>query len=100
MSARFPHWTPEDLRRPHLGVALAFELLARRLFEQTLKDEAVRMPKDHARRFFLEVKQVEALGQTAVIVVNHGVPGGPGRNQRAHRRPSLVGRVRCRRRRR
>jgi hypothetical protein len=47
---------------------------ARRLLEHAVQREPARMPEDHARSLVLEVQQIEALGQLAMILVrNHEV---------------------------
>jgi hypothetical protein len=39
------------------------------LFEDTIEGEAVRVPEHHARRVFLQMKEVEALAYVAMIVI-------------------------------
>ena len=58
----------EELRRPHLAVALALHVLADALLEEPVEHAAARVPEDHAGRLLLQVEEVQALAEGAVIV--------------------------------
>src|SRR6476469_6443634 len=72
MPARFPDALTQELRRAHLGVALANQLAARRLLEQPTEQRAARVPEGHAGGLVLKVKKVLNLGDVAMIVSVHG----------------------------
>ena len=64
-----PQATVNDLRSLDLQVAVFALNLAHVLLKHLVQGPAVRVPEHHARRFFLEVEQVQALADLAVITL-------------------------------
>ena len=67
MTGALPKAYIHNLRRFDLLVVVSVLLLTHVAFDGLINGPTSRMPKHHARRFFLSVKQVEFFGDLSVI---------------------------------
>ena len=67
MTGALPKADIHNLRRFDLLIVVSMLLITHVAFDGLINRPTSRMPKHHARRFFLSVKQVEFFGDLTVI---------------------------------
>ena len=69
MAGAFPERAVEELRRLHFLIAVVLIDAAHVLFDDLPEGPAAGMPEDHARRFVLDVEEVEFLAEAAMVAL-------------------------------
>src|SRR5262249_10362109 len=68
VAAALPNGLIQQLRSAHFLVLVSVQLLPGSVLQQPVEDKATGVPEDHSRRFLLEMEEVQALAQRAMVV--------------------------------